>query len=197
MVELQELCLDDGAWFEPVKPGKKLLCFGDSITQGYDTLYPSAKYATQLAKLLDAEERNKGVGGEIFFPELAKTKEDYEPDFITVAYGTNDWNKTNLEVFRSNCTEFFKNLCENYPNAKIYAITPIWRKDYQELSQLGEFTLLEQVIRAVTEPYANITLIPGLELVPHNEKLYADTKALHPRDEGFTCYYNNLIQYFK
>ena len=27
----------------------KLLCFGDSITQGYDALHPSNRYAAQLA----------------------------------------------------------------------------------------------------------------------------------------------------
>ena len=195
MVELQELCLDDGAWFEPVKPGKKLLCFGDSITQGYDTLYPSAKYATQLAKLLDAEERNKGVGGEIYFPELAKTKEDYDPDYITVAYGSNDWNKSDLATFRSNCTQFFENLCENYPNARIYVITPIWRSDCETPHKVGEFALLEQVIRTVTAPYAHITVIPGFDLVAHDENYFAD-RRLHPNDEGFRCYFENLTKYF-
>ena len=70
---------------------KRILCFGDSISQGYDALYPSNQYTPQLAKLLDAEEYNKAIGGEIFRPELALARDDFEPEYITVAYGTNDW----------------------------------------------------------------------------------------------------------
>ena len=70
---LKEICIDDGSFIKPVLPRKKILCFGDSITQGYDVLYPSNKYATKLANILDAEEYNKAIGGEVFFPELAKT----------------------------------------------------------------------------------------------------------------------------
>lgn len=89
---LKELLVDKGAFIEPIKPKYKLLCFGDSITQGYDALYPSNKYTTQLADFLDAEEYNKAIGGEVFFPELVGEKEDFEPDYVTVAYGTNDWS---------------------------------------------------------------------------------------------------------
>ena len=43
-VVLKALRLDDGATVTPVKPSKTMLCFGDSITQGYDACYPSRKY---------------------------------------------------------------------------------------------------------------------------------------------------------
>lgn len=64
---LQELALDDGATVTPVRRDKKLFCFGDSITQGYDAMYPSGHYTAALADMLDAELFNKGIGGEIFF----------------------------------------------------------------------------------------------------------------------------------
>ena len=82
---VKEIALDDGAGIIPVKPEKKLLCFGDSITHGYDALYPSNKYASQLADTLGAEEYNKAIGAEVFCSELAQTKEDFVPDLITVA----------------------------------------------------------------------------------------------------------------
>lgn len=65
----------------------------------------------RLADALGAEEVNKAIGGECFFPELAATKEDFQPEYITVAYGTNDWSRKLAEEFQTNCRAFcFKNL---------------------------------------------------------------------------------------
>ena len=66
-VALKAFVLDEGSFVIPVKPSKQLLCFGDSISHGYDVLFPSNKYLTKLADLLDAEEHNKAIGGEIYF----------------------------------------------------------------------------------------------------------------------------------
>ena len=79
--------LDDGATIEGLYRKYKMISFGDSITHGYDAIYPSLSYASQLAQNLDAEQLNKGIGGDIFFPALLDEKDAFEPDFITVAYG--------------------------------------------------------------------------------------------------------------
>ena len=144
---VKELVLDDGSFVKPSKPSKKMLSFGDSITQGYDALYPSKKYISMLANLLDAEEYNKAIGGEVFFPELAAARDDFEPDYITVAYGTNDWNKCTEEEFMRNCKEFFHNLNNSYPNTKIFVITPIWRKDMDESRAFGKFKNVAEIIQ--------------------------------------------------
>lgn len=193
---IEEVSLDDGAFIEPVKPKFKMLCFGDSITHGYDALYSSSKYITRLAKFLNAEEYNKAIGGEIFFPELAKSKEDFVPDCITVAYGTNDWNRITKEEFTNNCKAFFENLSENYPNVKIFAITPIWRKDYKEERVFGEFETVEQIIGSIIKEIPNAVAISGFDFIEHNEKFYADLR-LHPNDEGFAQYFNSLVSKIK
>ena len=51
---INEISLDDGSYIEPIKRQKKALVYGDSITQGYDALRPSNRYAS---KLCDAEAR--------------------------------------------------------------------------------------------------------------------------------------------
>ena len=190
-VALQELSLDDGATLEPVKPAKKLLCFGDSITQGYDALHPSNRYASQLADWLEAEEYNKAIGGEVFFPELAATKESFVPDYITVAYGTNDWRKTTFDVFEENCRQFYENLSRNYPNTPIYAITPIWRKN--QVPALGNppFDQVREYIFQVAESLPNVTAISGYDFVPHDVSFYADL-VLHPNERGFEKYAEGL-----
>ena len=195
-VTLKELVLDDGSCITPVKPGRKMLCFGDSITHGYDAVYPSNKYVSKLADMLDAEEYNKAIGGEIFFPDLAKAREDFEPEYITVAYGTNDWSKCTAEELAHNCKAFFSNVSHNYPNAKIFVITPIWRKDMNEFRPFGEFRGVEEMIQKQAAVFGNISVIHGLEFVPPKETLFADLR-LHPNDKGNAIYFENLSKHIK
>lgn len=189
---LEELCLDDGAFIEAIKPEKKLLLFGDSITQGYDALRPSMRYASRLADRLEAEEINKGIGGEIFFPALAQTKESFSPDYITVAYGTNDWSKETESGFKVRCRDFFAALSNNYPMAQIFAVTPIWRKDYEGKREFGPFESVEADIRSAVSDLPNVTVISGFDFVPKSENYFADLR-LHPNDTGFTYYADNLF----
>lgn len=189
-----ELEVDDGAVIIPVKTEKRLLCFGDSITHGYDALRPSARYISKLADFLGAEEINKAVGGEVFFPELANTKEDFIPDYITVAYGTNDWNGRGREDFKQSCKLFLEDLSRNYLQSKIFVITPIWRKDLNEYRECGAFNGIENYIKKKCEPMKNTTVISGFNLIPHDESLFSDYR-LHPNDAGFEYYFKNLIPY--
>ena len=195
-VEIRELSLDDGAFIKPVKPAKKLLVFGDSITQGYDALRPSKRYAARLAEALDAEEINKGIGGEIFFPALAQARETFEPDYISVAYGTNDWSKSSEEDFKDRCYAFYDALNRNYPHARIFAITPIWRKGCENATAFGEFCNVKKDIESIVKNYENITCIDGFEFVPQDESYFADLR-LHPNDSGFDHYFRNLNEKIK
>lgn len=188
---LEELSLEEGAYVIPVKPSKKLLAFGDSITQGYDALRASMRYTSLLADKLQAEEFNKGIGGEVFFPALAQTKDDISPDYITVAYGTNDWSKKTEEDFKVRCRAFYVALSNHYPQAKIFAITPIWRKDYQGERAFGPFELVEQDIRAAVADLPNVRVLSGFDFVPKDESYFSDLR-LHPNDEGFAHYAENL-----
>ena len=189
---LKEISVDDGSIVTPKKRSNTLLAFGDSITQGYDALRSSDTYVAKLSRALDADEINKGIGGETFFPELALTKENITPDFITVAYGTNDWSLLDKPTFQKNCIEFFKNLRNTYESAKIFAITPLWRTDVENITNLGAFSELEETIKMACENL-NISVISGMDLVPHDENFFADL-FVHPNKAGFEHFYKNLYQ---
>lgn len=193
---INKISLDDRAFIEAVKPSKKLLAFGDSITHGYDALRPSNRYIRKLADALCAEEYNKAIGGEVFCPALATMPENFTPDYITVAYGTNDWSTKEEEIFIENCKDFYTNLSKLYPNSKIFAITPIWRKDYRDFRNFGDFMSVEENIKSLTANLNNVTVISGFDLVPEDEKYFAD-KYLHPTDRGFDFYAENLISKIK
>lgn len=183
--------LDDGSTLAPVKRPKTLLVYGDSITQGYDTINLSCHYTAQLAKLLNADIVSKAVGGEIYHPPLAKLKDNLNPDYITVAYGSNDFRKTDGAAFDADCKAFHTALRENYPKAKIFALTPVWRGDLDEASRFGDFaTVEERIVKAVAD-IPGVTVIRGYDFVPHDPTMFADL-YLHPNDEGFTHFAKNV-----
>lgn len=193
---IRKISVDDGAYVQAAKPTKKLLVYGDSITQGYDALRPSNRYAARLAEALDAEEYNKAIGGEVFCPELGRIKNDIEPDYITVAYGTNDFLAVNEGDFYENCRSFYRAVSENYPDAKIFAITPIWRAEIGKYIRFDDFPRIERDIREATKDLSNVTVIRGYDFVPHGESFYADL-YLHPNEEGFEHYAKNIIKEIK
>ncbi len=192
-VEISALSLDSATYAKAVKRSKKMLAYGDSITQGYDAVHPSNAYIVKLADALDAEVIDKAMGGEIFFPPLSEIKSNMNPDYITVAYGTNDWGKRTPDTFRANCRAFYSNLAKLYPHARIFAITPIWRKDYGDNRPFGSFFEIEKIIKEETADLSNVTVIEGFDLVPHDSAYFADVR-LHPNDAGFAYYGENLTK---
>jgi len=161
-----------------------------------DTVFASNSYAVRFADALDAQLFNKGIGGEVFFPELAAVKSHCAPDLITVAYGTNDWGTAEQEDFKKRCEAFFASLTEKYPTVPIVAITPIWRKNYLEQRKFGDFFDVEKNIRQICAQYPNIKVISGWEFIPHDDSYYAD-RRVHPNDRGFDWYAENLIKTFE
>lgn len=193
--DIIEMSLDDGATLVPLKRTRKMMLYGDSITQGYNSINTSNSYAARVAINLDAEARNKGIGAEIFRPELAFLRDDgFEPDIITVAYGTNDWAVgVPKELFEERSDKFFGALASNYPNAKIFAISPIWRADWKNTHAIGEFFAIRDHFARLAEKYPSLTLIDGFDFLPHDPELFND-RVLHPHDGGFAYYADSLTR---
>lgn len=192
-VVLRELRLDDGAKVCPQIPDKKMLVYGDSITMGFDALRPSNRYAGRLSDALGVAEYNKAIGASTFIPQVSACTEDISPDYILVAYGTNDWSTKSEEKLRSDCCQFLWNLRENYPNAQMLLLTPIWRKDHTLERPAGPFESVDTYIHEVAQSMPNTIVLRGMELVPHDSRYFSDLR-LHPNDEGFHYYFTNLWQ---
>lgn len=191
-LRVQALCLTDGALFEPVCPAKTLLLFGDSITQGYDAIHPSKRYAALLADALGAAEINKAIGGEVFFPPLAEAEEDLDPDYITVAYGTNDWSKTARRTLLENARTFYGTLRRRYPRAKLFVLLPIWRKDRDEERPYGSFDQMRRDLANIARELS-IPVIDCYDFIPKDASYFADLR-LHPNDQGFEAYAVHLAK---
>lgn len=194
---LTRVILDNDASLIPAKKSRRMLIYGDSITQGYDTLRPSLSYASLLADALDAEAFDKGIGGERFRPALAEATPLIDPDLITVAYGTNDWSGSPLEEFEKNCRGFFETLSKKHPHAKIFAITPIWRTDHtSRTTSVGDFFHVKNFIEEVAATLPNVTVLYGYDCVPKDPVYFADA-YLHPNDKGFIHYFKGIYDQIK
>lgn len=196
--ELRELSLDDGAVVEPTAASRRMLIFGDSITQGYDAKYPSHCYAMRLARLLDADARNKGIGGEKFFPELASARDPgADPELITVAYGTNDWSSREPDHLEAQLRAFYCNLSAAYPTSKIFALSPIWRGNWRQPKPFARpFSWVADLIAQVANGLPNVVHVPGIDLVPHDPTCFSPD-VLHPNDIGFATYAERLYTAMK
>jgi len=193
----KEINLEGATYITPVKKEKTILFYGDSITHGYDSAHPLNTYAKRVADGLCAEGFVKAVGGECFLPELARVKHSKNPDYIVIAYGTNDWSKNNKEAFDKDSKEFINTISANYPQAKIFVLTPIWRKDsVKETDSFGDIFYVGKHLADICDGLKNVHLIDGWNLVSHNENLYGDLR-LHPNDNGFGEYAKSLLAEIK
>ena len=189
--------LDDGATVKPYVRSKKLVAYGDSITHGYDAIYPSLSYVNRLGNLLDADVHNRGIGGDVFAPELAKRDDVANVDYVTIAYGTNDWSMCKLETFEANARGFFKVIQEKYPTARVFVLAPIWRGDSERETAMGRpIGDVYKLFCEYTKDYSNFTVVDGWNLIPHLYAFFHD-QILHPNDQGFSLYAENLYKAIK
>jgi len=189
---LEELEIDDDATIDAVKKQKKLVAYGDSISYGASSAYPSNRYLSKLSNALDAEELCKGIGGEIFCPGLALCADETNADYVTVAYGTNDITYRDFDDIESRCSEFFEVLSKIYTNIPVFVISPVWRSDCEEGEIPIKFRKLEKYLNEIVIKYDNFVFINGFDLIPHNTSCYAD--SIHPNDMGFEHYASNLTE---
>ncbi len=191
---VSKLSLDGASFAEPLRRPRTMLFFGDSITQGYDAQYPSLAYAEAISRLIGADDVNKAIGGDGFMPALLEEPDALSPDFILVAYGTNDWRRGDAADVRARAAAFYERLAELYPSARILAVTPLWRADPPSASNFGEdVRCIDRLIREVCADIRNATVIPGYNLVPHLPEFFSD-RRLHPNDFGFCIQALNLRQ---
>ena len=175
--------IDDGAKLVPVVKKARLLALGDSITHGYDQIYTSLAYTNAIFRKFNVEVINQAIGGARAH-ELELAKES-NIDYVTVAYGTNDWSSKTEEAFAKDYDDYVTKLREFYPSAKIFLISPIWRGD-KCVSGMGTIDVAEKIIEKTADKYGCV-YIYGWNLVPHLPEFFSPDKV-HPNDLGGAQY---------
>lgn len=186
--------IDDGAYITPHEYDRKWLFIGDSITQGWAAIIDSLSYALRVSRFFNADCVVQGIGG-AYFAEDSFDSIDFDPDIVSVAYGTNDFGhyKT-LDELREHARAHLSLIANEYKDKKLFYISPIWR-DKRDGKAMGSFeecreVLIKEAVRL------GFTHIDGLTLVPPLPDFFYD-EYLHPDNNGFSLYAENLISAMK
>ncbi len=171
----------------------KAIFYGDSITQGYDACHPSFSYPAILSRRFDIDFVNKGIGGDVHnFKVLAK--DNFTPDVIFVAYGTNDWSKRlTRRGFVENIEDYHHKLRELYPDTPVIVFSPVWRKDMGDFKPAGDFSKIYSTMCDICTSDEKITVLDGMDFVAHSEEMFSD-KKLHPNELGFFVYADSICR---
>lgn len=195
IVELDAIEVADGSTVQAPPPKSlKYLAIGDSITQGMDARGPTSIYPVQLARMLDAELLNIGVGGHVYDLDALDDDLPFSPDLVTVAYGTNDWSRDLTQPqIQQIVTQYLTRLQATVAaSARVFVLTPIWRKNGDQPNAGGTLVEFGDAIAEAAHAIDGMTVIDGSSLVPHRDDLFAD--GVHPTDEGFLHYAINLYR---
>lgn len=176
---------------QPLKsPEKKLLCLGDSITQGMDAVFPFCTFPVITAKILNADLINQGVGGQIFDEKTIDENFPFQPDIITVAYGVNDWYRDfTIEKIEKSVFSYLEKLKKVFHQSKIFVITPVWTNVEDQTKAAGNLQDVRNIIENIAQS-TGCNVIDGLSLVPHNNFYFVD--GIHPNETGHLIYGVNL-----
>lgn len=191
---LELLELDDGAYVKPCTYDRKILFYGDSITQGWASEIDSDSYAYRVSRFFRAESVIQGIGGGIFL-ESTLDRIAFDPDIIVIAFGTNDATRENvsLESFAHNVRAVLNFMEAEYAGKKIFVISPIWRGHSDGRPMEESFVAYRTLLEHEVASRNGLILIPGLELMPPMPRYYQD-RYLHPNDLGFAVYAERLIE---
>ena len=192
-IKIKNVEISNNSKIMPVKKDKKFLFFGDSITQGYTTPYPSLTYSNIISRAFNAQCINKGIGGDYYYHQFLDEKPISNPDAIIIAFGTNDWSGG--KDIEKNSKVFYDKLTKIYPDSKIFALLPLWRGKEGKQNVIA-FDEMREILIKVCKNYKNITLIDAIDFVPHDKNFFLPD-LLHPNTLGFGIYAENVINAIK
>lgn len=174
---------------------KKILFLGDSITQGSFAHLDSLSYAWRVSEALNADCIIHGVGGGYFHPDIFEAPADFDPHWVVVALGTNDYSwGYSLEELRSNTAAYLAKVKKVYGTEKVRCLLPIWRGEVSIPEPLKEMFVQTVALVREEEEKAGFSVIDGLELVPPSPEFFTED-LLHPNSAGFEVYAKNLLRF--
>ena len=170
-----------------VKKGEKVLFIGDSITQGYGTFETGKTFVNVANRIWGCELLNQSVGGYYFDKNTLMKLDKFTPEKVFIAMGTNLCYWDDKEKY---IAEFFEKLPSVYGDVPVTVITPLWRADFPDA--YDKVKEVSGLIEKYTSALANVSIINGDTLIPHEEKYFFD--KLHPNADGAVIYGENLAK---
>jgi lysophospholipase L1-like esterase len=173
-------------------PARRLLAYGSSITQGYDSVRPGDPYPARLARMLRVDALNLGFGSGAFLePQMADwiaARSDW--DFAVLELGVNLLSRVPADEFRSRVRYFLTRIAAAHPTKRIWVVDQFLSfRDLNGSAKQAEFrTIVREVVAELALP--EVRHIDGRSLLTEPTGLGAD--LLHPSPEGFAEIARNL-----
>ncbi|MCE9614428.1 MAG: hypothetical protein K8T26_09140 [Lentisphaerae bacterium] len=192
--EILRVDLEDGCRLEAApRPVLDWVAYGDSITQGMNASLPVFAWPTRLARELDANVVNYGVGGATLRPELAQIPTGGTPKLISVSYGANDWNvDVPLKDFHQRAVALVDALCARHAQTPIVITTPV--PFFRATRPNGQGATLDDfraALEAAGSGRAQVHVVRGTDLVAADHNFFNDWS--HPNDNGMREIAQNLL----
>ena len=190
---LRSIKLDGATYVKRHSFDRKILFFGDSITQGHKSDYDSISFAYQTSFFFNADSMIQGIGGAVFHETTFDHEIPYDPETVIIAYGTNDFGRyQTLDELRFHVSAFLDHIKNKYGDKKVICLSPIWRGDDDKPKAMGMFSDCRAVIIEEIER-RDFIHIDGYKLTPHDPWFYSDA-YLHPNATGFGIYALNFVK---
>ncbi|MDF2724338.1 MAG: SGNH-type esterase domain protein, partial [Paenibacillus sp.] len=183
-------------------PGKKLIAYGTSLTQGMHASSPHLAYPAQLARRLRADAYNLAASGsahcEKAMADHIAGRTDWDIAVLCLSVNMVGAGFT-VEQFEERIDYMIRTIADSDPSRPVYCISifPHSRdfipdSEVSEQSQRSE--LFRRTLRRVTEQIGRpqIVFVEGADLLTRVDGLTAD--LIHPGDAGMTEIADNLAR---
>jgi lysophospholipase L1-like esterase len=152
----------------------KILVFGDSISQGLFADKPADGYVHQVCTNLNADYMNLSVGGEIFRTAALDEEVNFDPTYIIVALGTNDYyGGVTVDDVQTNAVSYLIKVKKIYPDIPITVIAPF-----------GNFSADYNAAIIGAAQATECHYIDGTTLISHSPSSW-NKDRVHPATPGF------------
>lgn len=186
--------IDIGVYKCTADKERKLLVYGDSISQGLMGNTSSMSYTENYARFFDMNILNLSVGGDVFDEEAIDEKLNYAPTDVIVALGINDAEMiTDFELIGKSIKKYLAKIKRLYSLCNVMVITPTVQLSWREKG-CEKHKILEEIrslLRSESKKYGFLC-VEGEKLLPAEKRFYIDDT--HPNDLGFSQYALNLIK---
>ena len=183
----------EGSYNSVKSKGQNVLVIGDSITQGYGTIFSSGSYFNALQRLTGYNMLNQGIGGYRCEPDDLMYVDNFTPDKIITFLGTNWYDAPDQYDYEKATVEFYNRLVELYPDKEILSISPIWRGN-EDLDK-ERFAWCRAIVKRECEKHPQIHFVDGFTLIPNVLDCYCDT--VHPNEYGCLMLATNIYKEMK
>ena len=178
----------DGTYLEPVPERRALVVLGDSIAQGFVACDPGLSWPARLARHLDLDLLNQGIGGQVFQPgTVAGLAGRADAGAVVVEFGENyRYEPCQASRVEREVRAYLAEVAETFPDVPTWVLTcPAHTEDVYPTHPLSCAAAIDGIIRDAVARHPQMRLVNGAALLGDGDlaTLLADGSG-HPGPAG-------------